>query len=399
MNSVVTSDRPLPSRSSLPALARAVFNALLAEQTLTRAAIAELTGLSRVTASGVVDQLIKRGFVEQVGALTSSAGGPSSRTYALSPHAAYAVGISIDATEIAIMTTSIAGDVVSQHREPVIEDDAVFPAVERAIRRQLGSLEAPLSKLRHIVIAASGVVDPAAHEMSFAVNQTNWKANLAAQLRASLGCPVGYENDVNLAALAEARRGAGARLHEAGDLVLVWLDEGIACGIIIGGRLFRGASGWAGEIAFLPAEVVGAADFETGTAGTRTTTMQRGMGIRGITALANGHDTDLDALLTFDADCSDPRLEQARTELARRIALAVAEPLFVFDPDLVVLAGRVVAPGGAALLAAVRRELERIGPAPVRLALSETGPDAILIGSMVLALTRARDELFEDVTD
>jgi len=76
----------------------------------------------------------------------------------------------------------------------------------------------------------------------------------------------------------------------------------------------------------------------------------------------------------------------------------VAGPAFVFDPDLVVLAGRTVRLGGERLLERVRQELAAIGPAPARIALSETGPDAILTGSMLLALVRARDELFEEQT-
>ena len=391
--------------SSGAALARAVFNALLDHATLTRAAIAELTGLSRVTASGIVDQLIHRGFVTHVGALASNTGGPSARAYALSDDSAYVLGIAVDGYRIAIMTASVTGHIVSRHEEPIDDDEAVSPAVERAVTNEFSKLNAPLDKLKYIVIGASGVIDPTAHELAFAVNSPSWKSNLAAQLRRSLRCPVAFENDVNLAALAESRFGAGANVpnadgSRADDMVLVWLDEGIACGVILGGRLYRGAAGWAGEIAFLPAHVDGWADFERGTQSSRTTTLQRAIGSRGVVALAQGHELDPDVLIRHAAATSSGEthdaLEAGFTELARRIALAVAGPAFVFDPDLVVLAGRTVRLGGERLLERVRQELAAIGPAPARIALSETGPDAILTGSMLLALVRARDELFEE---
>lgn len=395
--------------TSAAALRRAVFHALLAHGTMTRATIAEITGLSRITASGVVDQLITQGFVVRAGALALQAGGPSARAYALAKDCAFAVGISIDGYRITVMTANVCGDIVSRHEEPISDDGAVTQAVDRAVRNEFGKLGQPLSKLAHVVIGASGVADPDAHELAFAVNNPSWKSPLASHLRESLGCPVGFENDVNLATLAEHRFGAGARAQGASkpddvrDLVLIWLDEGIACGVILDGRLYRGQAGWAGEIAFLPMPISGEADFVSGTETTGVTTTQRSTGTQGLTALAQGHGVDLDDVLRYEslpapagtADDSDP-LATARLELVGRIARAVAGPAFLFDPDLVVLAGRTARLGAEPLLRQVRQALDTIGPAPARLALGETGGDAIVAGAMLLAVVRAHDGLFQE---
>jgi predicted NBD/HSP70 family sugar kinase len=393
---------------SAAALRRTVFHALLAHGTMTRATIAELTGLSRITASGVVDQLIEQGFVVRSGALASTAGGPSARAYALANDSAFAVGISIDGYRITVMTANICGDIVSRHEEPICDDAAVAEAVDRAVRNEFGKLAQPLAKLTHVVIGASGVADPDAHELAFAVNNPSWKSPLASHLRESLGCPVSFENDVNLATLAEHRFGAGARAQTAGkpddvrDLVLIWLDEGIACGVILDGRLYRGQAGWAGEIAFLPMPVAGGADFAPGEEPTRTTT-QRSIGTRGLAALAEEHGLDVDEVLRHTtlpapastADEPDP-VAVARLELVRRIARAVAGPVFLFDPDIVVLAGRTARIGGEPLLRQVHDALSLLGPAPARLVLGETGADAIVAGAMLHALVQARDELFDE---
>lgn len=370
------------------ASARAVFAELLAQGPLTRAAIADLTGLSRVTASGIVDQLIRRGFVEQAAPSTA---GPSARTYAVVPDCGYAAGVAIDTHRIAMMLTNITGSVVTRFEQPIEDDDTVIETVERAIKTALESVHATPSNLRQIVLGASGVIDPAAHEVSFAVDQPSWKQAMPGQLRASLQCPVMYENDVNLAALAEARFGAGRHLATRGDLdmVLVWLDDGIACGVILHDRIYRGASGWAGEIAFLPSIIYGPGEEVTGDQSVAT--LQSAIGIRGATALAEEHRVDIDAVLRFDSSSDDA--EPVRAEVARRIALAASGPIFIFDPDLVVLAGSVVRHVSDALLERVRQELAAIGPAPAALKLSKTGPDAILMGSMLLALDEARDHL------
>ena len=57
------------------------------------------------------------------------------------------------------------------------------------------------------------------------------------------------ENDVNLAALAERSRGPAAGIE---DFVLLTLGHGVGLGIVIGGRLYRGFDGAAGEVGFLP---------------------------------------------------------------------------------------------------------------------------------------------------
>ena len=383
-----------PSDGSWAALARAVFAALLKHGTLTRAAIAELTGLSRVTASGLVDQLIRRGFVVQAEDVPAAGGGPNARAYALAPDSAYAVGVAINDYAIAVMTTSLSGAVVSRHEEPIVDIDEVVPAVEKAIRAELAKLNAAVSKLRYVVLGASGVVEPTGHALAYAVNRPSWKTTLAARLRPTLPCPIVFENDVNLAALAEAHVGAGAGLGDKLDMALVWLDEGIACGVIVGGRLYRGAAGWAGEIAFFPSSVEGGADNEPASRDMTTTTLQRAIGIRGVTALAKSHGTDAESLLRFVNAGHDAG--RARAELARRIALAVAGPAFVFDPELIVLAGCVATRGGEALLEAVRAELAAIGPTPTKLALTTIESDAILTGSMLVALSHARDALFDD---
>src|SRR5260370_12391671 len=79
------------------------------------------------------------------------------------------------------------------------------------------------------------------------------KPGSAAAFRAQLGPSFSIDNDVNLATLAEQEYGAGAGVD---NFVFVSIGTGIGMGIVIGGQLYRRASGRAGEISFLP---VGAA--------------------------------------------------------------------------------------------------------------------------------------------
>src|SRR5439155_746631 len=79
--------------------------------------------------------------------------------------------------------------------------------------------QAPLSRVRRVVLGTPGLVDPATGEISFAWDLPHWHDGLLAALRADLGRPVVFENDVNLAAIAEAHSGAA---QDVSDFVLVF---------------------------------------------------------------------------------------------------------------------------------------------------------------------------------
>src|SRR2546423_1062385 len=110
-------------------------------------------------------------------------------------------------------------------------------------RAQLGELTG-LSK-----VTASQLVDRNTGDMSFAFDLPRWQRGLLAKLREDLKRPVVFENDVNLAAVAESHTGAAKGVD---DFVLLWLDRGVGMAVMLGGRLHRGVSGAAGEIGYLP---------------------------------------------------------------------------------------------------------------------------------------------------
>ncbi|CAM5505769.1 hypothetical protein STENM327S_01136 [Streptomyces tendae] len=106
------------------------------------------------------------------------------------------------------------------------------------------------SDVHRLVIGTPGAFDPGTGRLRYASHLPGWHSPaLLEELAAALPMPVEYENDVNLAAVAEQRLGA-ARGHE--DFVLLWNQEGLGAALVLGGRLHRGWTGGAGEVGFLP---------------------------------------------------------------------------------------------------------------------------------------------------
>src|SRR5207248_1888384 len=65
---------------------------------------------------------------------------------------------------------------------------------------------------------------------------------------ARFGAPVLVENEANLGAVGECMHGSA---RGAGDVLFVAIGAGVGAGIVIDGRLYRGATGAAGEVGFL----------------------------------------------------------------------------------------------------------------------------------------------------
>lgn len=118
--------------------------------------------------------------------------------------------------------------------------DDVLDAVEALVRRLDPQPTA-------VGIGTPGVVEPGTGRVLLAPNLAGFDrpVDVGHLLRERLGCEVAVGNDVNVAALGEARAGAGVGHH---DILAVWLGTGLGAGLVLDGRLRIGPHGLAGEL-------------------------------------------------------------------------------------------------------------------------------------------------------
>ncbi|MEU7403579.1 ROK family protein [Streptomyces sp. NPDC044948] len=213
--------------------------------------------------------------------------------------------------------------------------------------------------------------------------------------------PVEYENDVNLAAVAEQRLGA-ARGHE--DFVLLWNQEGLGAALVLGGRLHRGWTGGAGEVGFLP--VPGAPLVRkvsrTGSGGFQELAGSQALpGLAresGVADVPSGPYPEIAAALVARAARADAEDDPHRRLLrtyATRLATGLASLVSVLDPELVVLSGTSLTAGGEALRDLVRDELEELAASRPRLVVGDVTEHPVLRGALESALATTRDEVFD----
>ncbi|HVF77817.1 MAG TPA: ROK family protein [Solirubrobacteraceae bacterium] len=205
-------------------------------------------------------------------------------------------------------------------------------------------------------VAVPSVVDWETGRIRSSVNIPLQDVPLREVLRAQLGLPVFVDNDATCAALAEAYDDDGALV--ARHLVMFTVGTGVGGGIVIGGRIYRGATGAAAEIGHT---IVGA-DLRRSPFARSADYPQPGS----LESLASGsalneiaRDRGVEPGRVIDAARSGDAGAIAALELlGRRLGVGIANAINTFDPDLVVVGGGVSA-ADELLLAPAREEAAR----------------------------------------
>ncbi|WP_244312157.1 ROK family transcriptional regulator [Microbispora hainanensis] len=222
-----------------------VLGAVGARESVTRAALAEMTGLTKTTVSKLVGDLIEGGLVVETGAVRDGERGRPGVEIRISGQHVAALGLEVNVDYLAVCVVDLARTVRLRRTQAV--DNRAAPPVDVIAR--LGDLasavvdEAVENGLRVVggVLAVPGPVDMTSGVVHNAPN-LGWRdVPLASLLRFPF--PVRVENEANLAALGELWFGSGLPdfLHVSGEI-------GIGAGLVVRGRLFRGAHGFAGEL-------------------------------------------------------------------------------------------------------------------------------------------------------
>jgi predicted NBD/HSP70 family sugar kinase len=216
------------------------------EEQVSQAEIARATGLAPATVSNIVRELVAVGLVD-----TTLGSGRRGSTVRISPEAGLVAGIDFGHRHVRVAIGDLAGVLVAQQREALSPDHGHQEGLSRA-----GAL---LEKLLHehgrtldsVHTVGLGLPAPIGrdHIVMTAGILPGWVGvNARHAASAYLGRPVHVDNDANFGALAEHHRGAGAG-HPT--MVFVKVSSGVGAGLVLGGRLFHGADGTAGEIGHL----------------------------------------------------------------------------------------------------------------------------------------------------
>ncbi|MBC6466916.1 ROK family transcriptional regulator [Actinomadura alba] len=350
-----------------------------------RAELGDVLRMSRSELAADIDRLIALGLVEPAAAR----GGR--RIVRLSPSLRF-VGIDIGATSIDVAVTSGDLEILGHRALPYDVRHGPRAVLETALE-MLGKLrsEGVASEIHGAGIGVPGPVSFCDGKAVAPPIMPGWCGfPIRETMSQELGCPVLVDNDVNVMALGELTAG----LARSNDFLFVKIGTGIGCGIVVGGSVYRGRSGCAGDIGHirvddsgplcacghtgcLEAYFGGAALARDATAAARAD-RSRFLAER---LAANGELTAAD--VTDAVAAGDATAVRMVREGGRHVGRVLADLVIFFNPGLVVIAGG-VAGLGHTLLAEIRGVVHRRSPAPATanlpIVLSELGDAAGVIG-------------------
>jgi predicted NBD/HSP70 family sugar kinase len=235
------------SPSLIRDLNRSAVLALIGSQgPVARVEIARRLSLSAATVTEVTRELVAEGLIRVVDQAASSGGRPP-LLLGLVAEAAHALGIKIAPDHIAIVEVNLDGEIV-KHTDTGF--DALGPdAPDRLMDVLRGAvLAANGARLLGIGLGVPGTVDAQTGVVDAPI--LGWQSVALGQvLRDELGIPVLIDNDVNTLAIAERLYGHG---RYAENFVTVTIGRGVGLGIVVGGDVYRGARGGAGEFGHIP---------------------------------------------------------------------------------------------------------------------------------------------------
>lgn len=216
-----------------------------------RAQIAAATGLNKTTVSNLVGDLVDRGLLREDGVALSGSVGRPGVSLVLDGQSFVAVGLEVNVDYLAFSAVDLLGRVRDEgfvqrdNRERGPE--ASLASLALLVRQALDRLQDGQLTAVGATLALPGLVDIARGELFVAPN-LGWKHVPAAEILHShlhgIDFEITVDNEANLGALAERWEGVGSHLQ---DFVHVSGDVGVGAGVIVGGELYRGATGFGGE--------------------------------------------------------------------------------------------------------------------------------------------------------
>lgn len=366
-------------------------------QANTRSDIARVTGLGRAVVTQRVADLIEAGLLID-GSRAESTGGRPSRSLAFNSGLGSLLVAELGATSVHAAITDLGGDIIERRQEEIdisAGPDVVLAALETIFDALVRAHPSP--DVWGLAVGLPGPVEFRTGSPTSPPIMPGWdRYPVRVRLSARYHAPTWIDNDVNLLALGELRRGLAVGVDDA---IFIKIGTGIGAGLISDGHVHRGAQGAAGDIGHVRVSETTSEVCRCGKVGCLEA-MAGGQAIarQGLAAAQSGSSAVLAEMLaegpitardvSSAAARGDLVANEILTEAGRLVGQTVAAMVNFFNPSLVIIGGG-VANSGDRFLASIRQSIyERSLPLAtrdLRVPRSEQGDLAGVYGAAALA--------------
>jgi glucokinase-like ROK family protein len=376
-----------------------IMNELRRHAPISRAALAEMTGLNKTTVSSLVTEMIEQNFVHEIGIDTSGMGRPSV-LLELAPTAGYIIAAEIGVDFISIITTDFSAKTIWQYKQNTQPEEGQQTILDRLLTLFDEAISISSSccqdRLLGVALGVPGLVDHENGTLLFAPNLHWENVALRHMLATHLDALIVVDNEANMAAFAEYYLGA-AQGHD--EVLYISAGVGLGGAIVKQGHLYRGITGFAGEVGHMTMNPDGII-CNCGNHGCWETLVSQSALFRHIKDAADvganspllkqvrDGQTRLSVPMIVDAaKAGDSGALDALKQVGRDLGIGIALLVNVLNPDLVVFGG-VLSLASEFLLPVVELEMDRRAlrwnRAATRVVRAYHGSDACVIGGMAI---------------
>lgn len=234
-----------------------LFAEVLTGGPLSRTQLSQRTGLSQSTVTKIVNPLIDSGFVAETGEQHVGVGRPQ-RLLEVAAQRHAVIGVKLAPGAVTGVLTDLRAQILARRERRLTAGHGPAAAIAAAAA-VIGDLRSGVGggpdRLIGVGVGVGGHVDPrAGRVVRSGILGWDEQVPVAAPLAAATGLPTVVGNDVDALAVAERWFGLGRGVD---TFALVTVGPGIGCGLFLGGELFTGSSGLAGELGHIPVHGAG----------------------------------------------------------------------------------------------------------------------------------------------
>jgi len=346
-------------------LKQQIIRSLYFEKTLSIVELSNIIGKSVPYVTKALTELLREGFIMENG-FASSSGGRKPQVYSLKAGTLYIIAVAMDQLYMRIVITDLLNNPVipiETFELKLLNNEAALPELVDIINRSIA--KAGVERER---ILGLGLGIPGFTNTRLGINYSYLKPpgdeSICDYLVHQLGIPVNIDNDASLIALSELKYGLAKGKDEVMVINIGW---GIGLGMIINGILFRGFTGYAGELSHIP---ISESDTlcECGKKGClETEATLRVITAKAIKDIEEGSisglkpESNLEQMaekIMIAANKGDQYSIELLSDMGYKIGKAIAILIHIVNPELIVLSGRGAA-AGKILLAPIQQALNK----------------------------------------
>lgn len=307
-----------------------VLDTVRAHGALSRTDIAARTELALPTVSAIAAELIETGLLVERSTRVSTGGRPAV-LLELNAQAGYVVGVKITERLATLVVTDLEAAVVARTEVelPAADPDAIAAVLAAAVR----GLNVPGRTMLGVGVGMAGVIDRTLGLVRHAT-YFGWRdLPFGAMLERALELPVVVDNDVNALTAAEQWFGAG---RGVAHFLVISLGRGVGMGMVLDGRLYRGAGGGAGEFGHMVVKADGPL-CACGKQGCLEALVSDPALVERA-SLALGQPVGMEEAVAA-AQAGDPALRRIFAEAGQTLGTAAANVVNLLNPALIVVGG------------------------------------------------------------